>query len=716
MTFSEPTLKTSEDRILKLKPEFQSAIFVEQAPASIAMFDLEMCYLLASQRWLDDYELSRQALVGKSYYDIFPNCPSQLKQKYQQCLAGKIEKSSVELQVQNGLRKWVRWEGKPWYDHEGNIGGLMLFTELISELHQQEAVTEICQLSTELKQAEKQLQQTQHFLESVLDTLPVAVVAKEAKELRFVLWNPAATNVLGFAPEDVIGKNDYDCFPKEQADFFVEIDRAVLNSGDILDIPEELIQNKLGEQRILHTQKTTIHYAKGQPQYLLAITEDITERKQAEQALLQREMQLRLALQAAQMGVWYWDMAANQVTWSEGTEALFGLPVGSLGASYKNYLKRVYSEDRNLVKQVLSHALETKTGYEIEHRIFLPDGTVCWLGGRADFVRDDQGIIIGLAGTCTDITERKQAEELLRHSEAVLRKQAQDLEQTLNKLQRTQTHLVQSEKMSALGQLLAGVAHEINNPVNFIYGNLTHAHEYSQDLLKLLQTYQQHYPQPNQEIQDLVEDLDIDFLMEDLPNLLSSMKVGAERIIKIVASLRNFSRIDEIDVKDIDIHEGIDSTLLILQSQFKSKPDHPGVQIFKEYGNLPLVECYPGQLNQVFMNIITNALDAIYERDKTRTFDEIKQQPSVINITTEVANNKYIKILIADNGAGMSQEVQQRFLDPFFTTKPVGKGTGLGMSISYSIVTEKHSGSLKCFSMPGKGTELVIEIPIRQSK
>lgn len=715
MNFSESANITSK----AFSPQFQTEqanIFVEQAPVSIAMFDGEMRYLLANQHWLEDYELEHKALIGKSYYEIFPNCPRQLQQKHQHCLAGNIAEIELELLLSNGLLKWIRCKGKPWRNVEGNIGGLILFTEFISEPKQHDFVIEkVYQISSKLQKTERELQKTQHFLESVLETLPVAVVAKEAKELRFVLWNQAATNVLGFAAEDVIGKNDYDCFPKEQADFFIDIDRAVLDSGKILDIPAELIQNKFGEQRILHTQKTAILDANGQPEYLLAITEDITERKQAEEALLQREMQLHLALKASQMGVWYWEIANNKVSWSEGSEAIFGLSTGSLGASYKNYLKRVHPEDQNLVKQVFSRALETKIGYEIEHRISLPDGTVRWIGGKADFVRDDAGIIIGLAGTCADVTERKQAEALLRQSEAKSKKQAQALEQTLSELQRTHLHLVQTEKMSALGQLVAGVAHEINNPVNFIYGNLTHAQEYSQDLLKLLQAYQQYYPQPVSELEDLAVEIDLNFLIEDLPNLLSSMKVGAERIIKIVASLRNFSRIDEVDVKDINIHEGIDSTLLILQSQFKTKPDHPGVQIVKNYGKLPLVECYPGQLNQVFMNMITNALDAIHERDQTRTFNEIKQQPSTIHISTEFESPDWIKIKIADNGSGMSPQVQQRLFDPFFTTKPVGKGTGLGLSISYSIVTEKHGGTLKCFSVPGKGTEFVIEIPVQKS-
>ncbi|OKH39421.1 hypothetical protein NIES2119_06700 [[Phormidium ambiguum] IAM M-71] len=291
---------------------------------------------------------------------------------------------------------------------------------------------------------------------------------------------------------------------------------------------------------------------------------------------------------------------------------------------------------------------------------------------------------------------------------------SQQLEQVVKELKATQAQLIQTEKMSSLGQLVAGVAHEINNPVNFIYGNLTHANKYTEDLVYLADLYQQHYPQPPIEIQEFVENIELYYLKEDLPKLLNSMKVGANRIRDIVLSLRNFSRLDEAEMKAVDIHEGIDNTLLILQNRLKAKQEHPAIQVIKEYSKIPLVECYAGQLNQVFMNILTNAIDALDEFNKQRSIAEIKKNPSTIKIRTGMENGDRVIIQIVDNGLGMTREVRDRLFDPFFTTKPVGQGTGLGMSISYQIVVEKHGGQLKCFSELGQGAEFLIQIPIRQ--
>ncbi|MEG3840005.1 PAS domain S-box protein [Microcoleus sp. herbarium14] len=291
--------------------------------------------------------------------------------------------------------------------------------------------------------------------------------------------------------------------------------------------------------------------------------------------------------------------------------------------------------------------------------------------------------------------------------------QTQQLEQTLYQLQRTQTQLIQSEKMSSLGQLVAGVAHEINNPVNFIYGNLSYTSEYSENLLELLQLYQQEYPQPSATILDAREDFEIDYIVEDLPKILASMKVGADRIRDIVLSLRTFSRLDEAEMKQVDIHEGIESTLLILQNRLKNKPDRPPINLIKEYGNLPLVECYPGQLNQVFMNLLSNAIDAL-EMDINKSDRPGKNL--AITITTEVTANNCVTMRIADSGPGMSENVKKRLFDPFFTTKPIGKGTGLGLAISHSIIVEKHGGNLSCNSVLGEGSEFAIEIPLRQKR
>ncbi len=292
-----------------------------------------------------------------------------------------------------------------------------------------------------------------------------------------------------------------------------------------------------------------------------------------------------------------------------------------------------------------------------------------------------------------EIAERKQAEN--------------ELQQALKNLQTTQTQLIQTEKMSSLGQMVAGIAHEINNPVNFIYGNLTYLSEYSQDLLTLIDTYADYYSETPAEIQEVIADIELEYVREDLPNLISSVKVGADRIREIVLSLRNFSRLDESDMKEVDLHQGLDSTLLILQNRLKSKGDRPSIEVIKDYGNLPLIECYAGQLNQVFMNILSNAIDAL----ETSRKDDLTLL--TIHIQTKQADSNAI-IRIVDNGSGMTKAVQTRLFDPFFTTKPIGKGTGLGLSISYTII-EKHRGTLNCHSELGQGTEFIIEIPIRQS-
>ena len=302
--------------------------------------------------------------------------------------------------------------------------------------------------------------------------------------------------------------------------------------------------------------------------------------------------------------------------------------------------------------------------------------------------------------------QSQNLEQKVQERTKELNQKNQDLAQTLQELRRTQSQLIQTEKMSSLGQLVAGVAHEINNPVNFIYGNLVYAQEYTDNLLEVIDVYQQHYPDPVEPVQKIIESVELEFLIEDLPKLLTSMKVGANRIREIVESLRNFSRLDEAEVKQVDVHEGIDSTLMILYNRLKGKSDTREIQVIKNYGILPKIECYAGQLNQVFMNIISNAIDALES-----SASKLEKTPE-ITITTALKSDRKISISIKDNGCGMSEAVQKQIFDPFYTTKPVGKGTGLGLAISYQVVVERHGGELNCLSIPGKGTEFIIEVPL----
>ncbi|MBW4683210.1 MAG: PAS domain S-box protein [Microcoleus vaginatus WJT46-NPBG5] len=737
------------------------------------------------------------------------------------------------------------------------------------------------------KRAQKHLRQREERLRSYLELSAIGI-AITSPEKGWLEVNDSLCKIFGYSRSELMQKSwESLTHPEDLLANLTQFNRALAGDIDSYSIDQRFIRSN-GQAIHANISVRCVRQSDGSIDYFVTLVQDTTERVQTLEAQRQSEARLNLALKAARMGVWDWDIASGQVTFSDSMEALFGLPPNSFAGTYYAFLNLIHPEDRSRMMLALACAVEAGHEYNIENRIIWPNGTVRWVAGSGKVLRDSAGNPVRMIGTVTDITARKQAtesltqaneelemkveartaafrhaigqlhgeiaerkrvgeqlrksqemlqqvmdnipqliawkdansvylgcnrsmarvvglsspediigktdsdlpwkleeanflregelrvmhtdtpeyhiieshlqadgnqvwldknriplhdgvgnvvgilvtsediterasaEDALRKSEAQLRQQATQLEATLRQLQKTQTQLIQTEKMSSLGQLVAGVAHEINNPINFIYGNIEYASQYIQQLLEVVHLYEECYPTPMPAIQAKAEDIDLDFVTEDLPKVLNSMRIGADRIRAIVLSLRNFSRLDEAEKKRVDIHAGIDSTLLILQHRLKAKTATEGIEIIKEYGNLPLVDCYAGQLNQVFMNLLSNAIDAIESQPAPRIITirtSINSEPFRLNSDIEQSTQDITSaiIRICDNGPGMTQEVQARLFDPFFTTKPVGKGTGLGLTIAYQIIVEKHGGRLICNSAPAQGTEFIIEIPLQQT-
>ncbi len=577
-------------------------------------------------------------------------------------------------------------------------------------------------------QAEEVLRQSEERFRVLVNSAPVGIFQTDLMgDCLFV--NPRWLEIAGLSREDALGIGWENVLHPDDCDsvFTQWYDAAATGREFAMECRFLTPQGKV---RWVFSTAVPLRDASGAIIGYIGTVTDISDRKLAQEKLKKSEATLSTAQRVAHVGNWEVDALTGKIIWSEELFRIFGLDPTQPEPTFAEHIQKIHPEDRRLWQTTVSRALKSQEIYKFDFRILRPDGEIRYLEGRGETVVNEQGQVIKLFGTALDITERKSVEKALRQSTQREREKAQELEQTLKQLKCTQSQLIQSEKMSSLGQMVAGIAHEINNPISFIYGNIKPAMEYAQDLLHLVDLYRRHYPKPVAEIAEHLERIDPDFITEDFPKLLESMKEGTSRINQIVLSLRNFCHLDESENKQVDIHEGIDNTLLILQHRLKQQSKRSEIRVIKEYGRLPKVECYPSQLNQAFMNIISNAIDAF---DET-TEKEAGFEPTIRIFTAVIKGDSFssnflghrsgsrnvqsssrILIRITDNGSGINTRALPKIFDPFFTTKPVGSGTGLGLSISYQIVVERHGGQLKCYSTPDVGTEFAIELPIAQS-
>ncbi len=650
-----------------------------------------------------------QELIGANFWDVFPEVVGSLvEQQYRQAITEQVP--AIFETFSERLSSWLEVRAYP------SGSGLSVFWRDI----------------TEHKQAQEALRKSEEQYRTLASHFPNGAVLAFDQNLRYTLVEGEALAALGLSKELVEGKTLWEVRTPEICEILEPRYRAALSG--MSEVFELQYANRT---YLVHT--LPLKNAWGEVFAGMVMKQDITERKQAEEALRESERRFRAIFDSMFqfIGLLKPDgtlLQANQTALDFGGFRLDDI-AGCL--FWETPWWSLSTQTQQRLKSAIAQAASGEfVRYEVD---------VVGAGDRVitiDFsikpIKDETGQVVLLIPEGRDISDKKQAEQALRRSESQLRTKNQELQETLRQLKRTQAQLIQNEKMVSLGQMVAGIAHEINNPISFIYGNITYADEYAQNLLNLIKLYGSYYPEPVPAIQEEIKAFDLNFVANDFPKVLRSMQEGANRIRQIVLSLRNFSRLDEADIKPVDLHEGIDNTLLILQHRLKGYAGKPEIEVRKQYGQLPLVECYANSINQVFMNLFGNAIDAL----------EFQAAPRVITIHTSLiqrrderisstkdkswhptrskfhkqhqsalsSNNSFVVIRIIDNGPGIPFEVKKQIFDPFFTTKPIGVGTGLGLSIAHSIVVEKHGGSLVCNSTSGEGAEFVIELPVQQSQ
>ncbi|MBE9011011.1 PAS domain S-box protein [Pseudanabaenaceae cyanobacterium LEGE 13415] len=583
--------------------------------------------------------------------------------------------------------------------------------------------TQLEQEIQERKAAEAALIRSQQRLTLLIQQSPFMFVEWTAS-YKVQTWNATAERVFGYRRSEAVGRSLDEILPElAREEVLDQIAPLLTQSGVTQQIQSHRTHS--GQALVCEWYHYPLLAPNGSVMSIVSMGINITDRVQIEMARLESEKRLSLLIQHAPLAIIEWTPEFIVKEWNPAAEEIFG---SSRSEAIGQHCDRWIPENtRPKVHEVADQLVKRKGGtYNINDNL-RSDGKIITCEWHNNQILDADGNVIGIVSMVTDITdrirleaEREQTAIALKQSESQLRQQAQELETAFKQLQKTQAQLIQNEKMSSLGQLVAGIAHEINNPVSFIYGNVDPAKEYIEELLHIIHLYQADHPTPSDRVAEEIEQAELEFLQQDLFKLLDSMASGAERIRDIVRSLRSFSRHDEADLKAVDLHEGIDSTLMLLQHLLKSNRVsgnpilRPTIRVIKHYDELSQVQCYAGLLNQVFMNIFTNAIGAIHARWQAEEMDFVPTIEIQTSRFQAIDSSEWVRISIADNGIGMSAETHRRLFDPFFTTKAIGQGSGLGLSVSYQIVTEQHGGRLKCCRASDRGASFVIEIPVKQ--